>query len=261
MAKTPEEKQLAHVNRALVNNHLKHYEDAFFDATCMNDVLPPNLKSKHRAAGAHYKLHDFPACHAIAKELIAEAPDNQDFKNMMMLVENRIYEQETGEYDFEWMHKMEAPTSDLTECASFYGPVEVRDSPGRGRGLFLTEDVSVGDLLLCEKAVAYCLRHASENFDEIVLEFGQGLESRDAVDRTETEAPAVDKGSQASLSFQIQQKLLLNPQTYGSITKLFAGDDAEEPAATDPENPAIDAYVFLVFLGHLDVGHLIHVPY
>jgi hypothetical protein len=34
-------------------------------------------------------------------------------------------------------------------------PVKVHNSPGKGRGLFVTRAVKAGELLLCEKAFAY----------------------------------------------------------------------------------------------------------
>ncbi len=41
------------------------------------------------------------------------------------------------------------------DCATYSGPVEVRESlPGRGRGLFTTRKVTAGELL-CEKAFEY----------------------------------------------------------------------------------------------------------
>jgi hypothetical protein len=42
------------------------------------------------------------------------------------------------------------------DSASFTGPIEIRDSPSRGKGLFTTKQVKAGDLLLCEKEFSYC---------------------------------------------------------------------------------------------------------
>lgn len=44
----------------------------------------------------------------------------------------------------------EAPTTTL-DHATYIGPVEIREAAGKGRGLFVTEAVKLGDLLLCEK--------------------------------------------------------------------------------------------------------------
>ncbi|KAL2163791.1 hypothetical protein VTH06DRAFT_5850 [Thermothelomyces fergusii] len=39
-----------------------------------------------------------------------------------------------------------------TDAASWPGPTEVRDSPGKGRGLFATQPLRAGEVVLCEKA-------------------------------------------------------------------------------------------------------------
>ncbi|KAL5591697.1 hypothetical protein FOVSG1_010586 [Fusarium oxysporum f. sp. vasinfectum] len=46
-------------------------------------------------------------------------------------------------------------TPPLINCATFSSLVETRVAPGRVMGLFLTEDVSAGDLILCGKAFSY----------------------------------------------------------------------------------------------------------
>lgn len=67
----------------------------------------------------------------------------------------RLKEQQTGQYDFLSMHIQAETTPPLIDCATYTSPVEIRDSPGKGRGLFTTRKVLAGDLLICEKAFGY----------------------------------------------------------------------------------------------------------
>ncbi|KAK7946933.1 uncharacterized protein PG986_011254 [Apiospora aurea] len=51
----------------------------------------------------------------------------------------------------------------LIDCATFSRLVEVRDSPGRGKGLFTTQAVAAGNILLCEKASGYSCYKVQDN--------------------------------------------------------------------------------------------------
>ena len=54
------------------------------------------------------------------------------------------------------------------ECGSYTSIVEVRESPGKWRGLLLKNDVKAGDLLLSEKAVAFAQELNFENENWII---------------------------------------------------------------------------------------------
>ena len=53
------------------------------------------------------------------------------------------------------MYNQAKATPPILDCATFVGPVAVRDSLGRGQGLFTTKSVKAGDLLFAEKAFEY----------------------------------------------------------------------------------------------------------
>lgn len=75
--------------------------------------------------------------------------------SLVQRVKARIREQQTGQYDFISMYKQAQATPPQIDCATYSAPVVVKHSPGRGRGLFTTRKVAIGELLLCEKAFAY----------------------------------------------------------------------------------------------------------
>jgi hypothetical protein len=49
------------------------------------------------------------------------------------------------------------------DLASYLDLVIVKESPGRGRGLFTTKAVKAGELLLCEKAFAHAFSDSTES--------------------------------------------------------------------------------------------------
>lgn len=74
---------------------------------------------------------------------------------MIDRVQERLREQQTGQYDFHRMYKQARATPPLIDCGTYTVPVEIRDSPGKGRGVFTTRKVLAGELLVCEKAFGY----------------------------------------------------------------------------------------------------------
>lgn len=92
------------------------------------------------------------------KILHANFPQNSEASMALDRAQCRFHEQETGVYNFKQLQvrakKLRPPHLDH---ATYIGPVEIKQTGSKGRGLFTTEPVKAGDLLLCEKAfsVAY----------------------------------------------------------------------------------------------------------
>ena len=149
------ERQLAFLNRSLVNLNLDRPKQALLDAEKATNPAMPSEKSLFRKARALYELGDYQQSLETLEKLIQSFPGNQAANSEKDRIKERLKEQRTGEYDFEEMYKQAESTPPLTDCATFSAPVEIRESPGRGKGLFTTKAVSAGELLLCEKAFAY----------------------------------------------------------------------------------------------------------
>lgn len=111
------------------------------------------------AVRALYELGDFKGALEAFQVLNLE---NDEAGNEMTRIWERIAEQQTGKYSFSDMYEQAKSTPPLIDCATFSGVVEVRDSPGRGRGLFTTKPVSAGELLVCEKAFGYHYANADK---------------------------------------------------------------------------------------------------
>lgn len=158
--------------------------------------------------------------------LLASHPENVDATAEMGRVKARLKEQRTGEYDFGRMYKQAEKTPPVIDCATFSGPVEVWESPGRGRGLFTTQAVSAGQLLICEKAFGYS--HADENQLGVLMNIS-------------TKRATV--GGQAGLLTQIVQKLYHGHCQSGEFKDLFCGDYTPVSVSEADGTPVVDTYV------------------
>ncbi|RSL93841.1 hypothetical protein CDV31_014539 [Fusarium ambrosium] len=227
-AKTPEEKQLASLNRSLTNLKLGRPEKALSDAAHGHDPAAPTEKSLFREARALYELRNFDQSMAKLKLLAESYPENKAVGPEMKRVTVRLNEQQKGQYSFARMYKQSEMNPPLIDCADFSAPVEVRTSPGRGQGIFTTKAVSAGELLICEKAFAYS--HVNEDDDSVNLMLNM-----------ETDKMIV--GGQAILLPQIIQKLFHNPEMSRGFFDLHHGDYQSVTVTECDGAPVIDSFL------------------
>lgn len=147
-------------NRAQVHLNLGQYERASDDAISsiasgdtlshLNKML--NVKSYFRAARAEYQLGHF----SLAKEYLGQAlgldPTDETVIAELTRTEQRIAEQERGEFDFAAMENSATASHRKLDHASFIKKTKVAPAGKRGRGLFATETIKRGSLVLVEKA-------------------------------------------------------------------------------------------------------------
>lgn len=145
----------------------------------------------------------------------------------------RSQEQKTGLYDFKQLQakakKLRPPHLDH---ASYLGPVEIRQTESRGRGLFVTKAVMAGDLLLCEKAFSHA--HAAEGADD-------GNENSSKISLLIN--PETNKGfmgAQADLIKLIVQKLYRNPSIAPAFVTLYHGAYEGVSTSTVDDKPVVD---------------------
>ncbi|KAF4455900.1 TPR domain [Fusarium albosuccineum] len=154
-AQTSDERNFAFLNRSLANLRLGRPEKALSDAFEGTDSQSPSERALFREARASYETGAFERCLEKLQELSGSYPENKAASSELHRVKARLKEQQSGEYSFINMYKQAKMSPPVIDCATFSRPVEIRQSPGRGRGLFTTRPVSAGELLLCEKAFAY----------------------------------------------------------------------------------------------------------
>ncbi len=179
----------------------------------MSTTPKPAEKWLFRKAQALYNLQRYRECCEVLKVLCEEYPKNVTAKGELTRAINRIEEQESGSYQFKQLYmetkKLRPPHLDHS---TYVGPLSVRTSGSRGRGLFTTEAVQAGDLLLCEKAFAHAF-----------VDTEKAENNRDVTLLINAETDSVTMGAQTELIRMIVQKLYRNPSLAAVITDLHHG--------------------------------------
>ncbi|KAK5741635.1 hypothetical protein LTR17_003841 [Elasticomyces elasticus] len=231
-------------NRSKTNSLLGRFEPALSDAEaaisdCRLLVSDPmatpgttstiDSTSYFRGACAAYGLRDF----AYAKTLLQEAqrcrPGNKIVKRELERTEQRIQEEQTGDYDFNAMSNATSLECSRLDFADFTRLCEVRDAGGHGRGLFATTKLGVGSLVLCEKAFAAAF--ASEGGEETTVVYDLKSEKAIAV------------GQDVSIVNVVMEKLSHNPRQAACFQALHdAGYEPKLPPSSIDGNIVIDSF-------------------
>jgi hypothetical protein len=220
-------------NRALAFLKTKQFDAALSDTGFPNFDPNPTEKALFRAAEALYNLERFSECCEVLGLLRTNFPQNREALVVLDRAKSRSQEQKTGVYNFKQLQakakKLRPPHLDH---ATYIGPVEVRHTESKGRGLFVTKAVKAGDLLLCERAFshAYVNEGAGDSYEsssKITLllnpETNQGF-----------------MGAQADLIKLIVRKLYHNSSVAPAFTTLYHGTyEAVSMPAIDGE-PIVD---------------------
>lgn len=141
--------------------------------------------------------------------LCAAYPDNKQAMLSLDRAQNRVREQKTGDYNF---NKLQAEAKKLhppqLDHATYIGPIEVRQTKSKGRGMFVTKVVKAGDLLLCEKAFSTVYDDKKNPKISFLL-------------RPETNRAS--SGTQADIITLIVHKLHRNPSMASEFAELYHG--------------------------------------
>ncbi|ORY68254.1 TPR domain protein [Pseudomassariella vexata] len=227
-AKTTEDAQLAYLNRSLANLRLGRVENALSDAVLGSQGKELSEKGLFREARALYELRNFSLCREKLQTLMTAFPHNEAAEAEMHRVQARLREQQTGEYSFRQMYKHARATSPIIDSATFAVPVEVRPSPGRGRGLFTTRPAVAGELLLCEKAFQYSYTDKERNGIKILMNLSTNR---------------MTMGGQADLLSDIVQKLYHSPELGSQFQDLHHGDYKAVTVSRSDGNPVVDSFL------------------
>lgn len=167
--------------------------------------------------------------------LCSKFPRNSQASQLLGRAKSRYLEQTTGEYNFgqlqEDAKKLRPPHLDF---ATYIGPVEIRQTESKGRGLFVTKAVKAGDLLMCEKA--FSRAHVNEGAD--------GSDNDKGSSRTSLwinpEKGQVFMGAQPDLNKSIVQKLYRNPSLAPAFTALHRGKYEKAGTSMIDGEPIVD---------------------
>lgn len=232
---TPEESHTILLNRSLAFLKTNQFDAALSDLEPIitTRTNPGPEKALFRKAEALYNVQRFRECCEVLKDLRLEYPNNTAAKAQMTRALNRLTEQTNGKYPFKLLYteatKLRPPHLDR---ATYTGPVAVKPSGSRGRGLFTTKAVKAGELLFCEKAFA----HAFVDTERV----GGGSKITILM---ESDNKAT-MGAQSDLIDMVIRKLHRNPSLIPIITDLHHG--SYHTVDTDNQvdgKPVIDTFL------------------
>lgn len=213
-------------NRSHVNLLLNQFDEAKSDAKASligrEDQRSKDLDSKayFRAGCAAYNLGEYRDAKDLFEERQKLKPGERDTSVYLRKIKMRLGEQETGKYDLKKIRTGLSRARPRVDAASFLSNTEVRDSPGRGRGLFATRDIPAGEIVMCEKAFCVVWGYESEASTAITYDV------RD--DRIRV--------SPIGLTRSIAQKLLSNSSQIERVIDLYGdwqGDGRHVPKTRD----------------------------
>jgi hypothetical protein len=177
-----------------------------------------------------YQLERFQECRDVLTTLCERYPENSLATDVLGRVGCRLEEQKRGTYNFESIRrevsKIRPPHLDH---ASFVGPVAIQESAGRGRGLFTIEGVKAGQLVLCEKAFAYCYANKAEPESSSKITLLANIDTK-----------RMSIGTQGDLNTTIVQKLWHNPSLRDQFTSLYRGSYQTVKISDIDNTPIID---------------------
>ncbi|KAK2789309.1 hypothetical protein FQN53_002151 [Emmonsiellopsis sp. PD_33] len=234
---TTDETRTIKLNRALTYLRTHRFEAALGDLkTVVSPGDKPSEKALFREAQALYHLHRFRESCNVHKVLSQEYPENTLAKSEFKRAIARLAEQEEGKYQFSQMQreakKRHPPHLDH---ATYIGPVCVKPTESRGRGLFTTKAVKAGDLLFCEKAFT----HAFQDPDN-----KKGLSLL-----INAQTNSAKMGTQAELIELTVQKLSKNPSLLPTIADLYHGSYKPVDTLEVDSIPVVDTFLVERIIG------------
>ncbi|TCD69091.1 hypothetical protein EIP91_008733 [Steccherinum ochraceum] len=150
------ENHLLLLNRSAAYLELGWFRSAAYDAERVigMNLQNPQLvrKAVYRAAKAYYLSGRYDD----VRRLSSGNPDGAETQQLCRSAEQRLCERDSGQYDWASIFSATRAPASRPDIAAYLGPVEVRTptESSRPRGLFVTQNVKAGDLLMVSKPIA-----------------------------------------------------------------------------------------------------------
>ncbi|EEU36245.1 uncharacterized protein NECHADRAFT_122942 [Fusarium vanettenii 77-13-4] len=195
-------------NRSHVNLLLQRFDEARSDAALsLTDGADEALDAKayYRAGLAAYSLGDFDSAKYFF-ELQENLQANSHAKLNLRRTEARLQQQSTGTYEMAKIVRSLSKNQGRPDVASFYGDIEIKASPGAGRGLFATRDIGLNEIIMCEKAFCVVWSYEPEAFSSLTCD---------------TRDDAKIRVFPSGLHKVVVEKLLNNPSQIERVLDLF----------------------------------------
>ncbi|KAK6337927.1 hypothetical protein TWF696_001403 [Orbilia brochopaga] len=215
-------------NRCLAYLRTGFYERALEDADSALVMEPEDEKALFRKSKALYELHCYGRCGNTLQTMKALFPENKAAEALYQAARKRMFEELRGDYDWGKMVELakEDKPSPFYDFADYTGPVEVRESPISGHGVFTLEPVKAGELLCVCKAVVNC--RGKENGTVVWVD-------------TEPDKMIVAQSVGAHVGAALMEKMRKDSKTAKQVMKLYsrAGHDPHAALPEDHEGKPI----------------------
>ncbi|KAG9663163.1 SET domain-containing protein, partial [Aureobasidium melanogenum] len=145
-------------HRSSTNLRLHRYDatilDAFLSASNARDDTSKAKDSEawFRRGRANYQLGHYEDALKAFERMLMLAPSDSKGHEELKKTKTRLLEQQQEAYNFAEIIDEVTKNGFSADRASFISKTEVRQTQDRGRGLFASQDIRMGDLILCEKA-------------------------------------------------------------------------------------------------------------
>jgi tetratricopeptide (TPR) repeat protein len=209
--------------RAFANLTARNFEIAKEDAlaSCSGDIL--DARAFYCAGRAAYELGKYQESKIYFEKTLQYSPNESKFKKDNSRTFARISEQENGDYDFQAMIAAVINRQVHLGYADFLRNTAVGPSPHHGRGLFATQFIEAGGLVLCEKAFCLPDKYSGSQESEMVL-YNFNTTSR------------TERAAQPALFLQLVQKVSNSPH----LTKRFFDLDSGNYLRSGKEGALLD---------------------
>lgn len=162
-------------------------------------------KLHYRFCSALYRIGSYDKSLSASERALSLFPDSVGLKDLRIQAEQRIKEQQNGQYDWSAIYSSLAKTP--VDIADFCTPaIQVQQIQGKGRGLVATSDIQPGQLLMVANPVATATGRDPINVQALNL----SLEN-------------VDSPEQTRLPSSVMQKMLDQSELAAKIYQLYAG--------------------------------------
>ncbi|KAH8768309.1 hypothetical protein F5883DRAFT_644096 [Diaporthe sp. PMI_573] len=201
-------------NRAQVHFNLGQYEFASEDAIAAviagdnisHQAKTLNVKSYFHASRAQYQLGNFSLANEYLEQALGLIPTKKAVTVELERTKRRLREQETGDFNFTAMAQSATASHRRLDHATFTNKTKVAPAGSRGRGLFATETIKRGSIVMVEKA--FC------------VVFGDEL-GKDCSTLININTDRTEFGAHAECLYETTDKMRHNPHQASKVLDLF----------------------------------------
>ncbi|KAI6661525.1 Protein unc-45-like protein A [Oopsacas minuta] len=134
-------------NRAMCYNKLEEFENALSDFQKANLLEPDSVKYQYWVALIWSRIGN----HKLSLNLLKKIHTNDELYNSS--VKKLITQQESYLQNIDGVFDFDVVKGESIDIADYIGPIQILNSPDKGRGIFTTRNVKKGEKLCVVKAI------------------------------------------------------------------------------------------------------------